>query len=80
MTPELWIAFFGWSTILHFGLLLFVTLVVLIGGKKVYRLQHKWFPIDHQTYVVVIYGFIGLWKLFLITFCLVPYITLRIIF
>jgi hypothetical protein len=38
-----------------------------------------WFPIPRETFNVLIYGFLGLFKIFFLTFNLVPYLALLII-
>ena len=46
---------------------------------SVYRLQSRFFPIPRETFNVVIYSFLGLYKIFVIVFCLVPYLALLIL-
>ena len=41
-------------------------------------MQSKWYPISREAFNVIIYSFLGLYKLFFITFNVVPYIALRI--
>jgi hypothetical protein len=45
----------------------------------VYRIQSRWFPISRDSFDLVIYGFIGLFKIFFLMFNLVPYIVLLLI-
>ncbi len=42
-------------------------------------MQSKWFPISRAAFNVAIYSFIGLFKMFLLAFNLVPYLALAIV-
>jgi hypothetical protein len=70
--------FFMWCTIINAVLLILTGLVLTFADDWVYRVQSKWYPISRDTFNVVIYSFIGLFKLFFITFNLVPYVALMI--
>jgi hypothetical protein len=45
----------------------------------VYRLQSRWFPLPRESFNVVIYSFLGLFKIFFIIFNVVPYLALLIV-
>ena len=70
--------FFMWCTILNVALLLFSSLMCICAGDWVYRIQSKLFSISKETFNVVIYSFIALYKLLVIVFNLIPYIALLI--
>lgn len=72
-------SFFMWCTIINGGLLLFSTLVMVIMPDFVYKVQSLWFPIPRQTFDVVIYSFLGLFKVLFIVFNIAPYAALLII-
>lgn len=72
-------SFFMWCTIINGGLLLFSTLVMIIMPNFVYKVQSLWFPIPRQTFDVVIYSFLGLFKVLFIVFNIAPYAALLII-
>jgi hypothetical protein len=71
--------FFMWCTILNAALLVLTGMVFTFAGDWVYCVQSKWYPISRDAFNVVIYSFIGLFKLFFMIFNLVPYVTLLII-
>jgi hypothetical protein len=71
--------FFMWCTILNAVLLVLTGMIFTFAGDWVYRVQSKWYPISRDAFNVVLYSFIGLFKLFFITFNLVPYVALLII-
>jgi hypothetical protein len=76
LTPR---AFFMWCTIINGGLLLFWTTAVMVAPDLVYRTQRRWFPLSKETFTVVIYSFLGLFKILFLVFNLVPYIALLIV-
>ena len=71
--------FFMWCTILNVALLLFSSLMCICAADWAYRIHNKWFSISRETFNVAIYSFIGLYKIFVIVFNVVPYIALLIV-
>ena len=51
----------------------------LLAPDWVYRMQANWFPIPRETFDVVIYAFLGLFKIVFIAFNAVPYVALLIV-
>ena len=72
-------AFFMWCTILNVALLVLSSLVCLCAGDRIYKKHSKWFSISRETFNVVIYSFIALYKILVIVFILIPYIALVIV-
>jgi hypothetical protein len=48
------------------------------AGDWVYQIHSKWFSISRDAFNVAIYSFIGLYKILIIMFNLVPWIALSI--
>jgi len=71
--------FFMWCTILNVALLALSSLMCLCAGDWVYRIHSKWFSIPREAFNVAIYSFIGLYKILVITFNLIPYVALLIV-
>ena len=73
--------FFMWCTILNVGLLLLSFFVVAVGfgGDVVYRIHSKWFSMPRDTFNAVLYLLIGVYKIFVFVFNIVPWIALKII-
>ena len=78
MNIQILSVFFMWCTIINFGLLILMSLILVCAGEWIYRIHSKWFPMSRETFNVVIYSFLGLYKTIFIVFCLVPYIVLLI--
>jgi hypothetical protein len=72
-------SFFLWSAILNVAVLMVAFLVCVVFGDFDYRMSSKWFSISRETFDIVIFSFVALYKLFIWTFNIVPYIALVII-
>ncbi len=81
MNIEILKLFFMWCTILNVALLVLSFLVVSFGFGRdfVYRMHSKWFPMPRETFNAVIYAVIGVYKIFVFVFNIVPWIALTII-
>jgi hypothetical protein len=71
--------FFMWCTILNMGLLIFSVLMLAFAGDFVYRMHGKWFSMSRETFNVVLYSFIGMYKIAVIAFNAIPWAVLAII-
>lgn len=71
--------FFKWCTIINAGLLIAATLMLLLVPDFTYHVQSMWIDISRETFNVVYYSMIGLFKIFFIVFNVVPWIALTII-
>ena len=72
-------AFFMWCTILNFALLSLSSLICICAGDWAYRIHSKWFSISRETFNVAIYSFLGLYKVLVFVFNLIPYVALLIV-
>jgi len=79
MTVELIAAILGWCTLINFGLLIWWLLFVVIAHDWTYRLHTKWFKISQEQFDAIHYSLMGVFKIGVITFNLVPYLALRIV-
>ena len=55
------------------------TLLGMFTPNLVYRSQSLFFPIPRETFDVVMYSFLGLFKIFFLVFNVVPFIALIIV-
>jgi len=72
-------AFFMWCTIINGVLLIFWITLCMVAPDLVYRTQKIWFPIPRESFDVVMYSFLGLFKIVFLFFNLVPYLALLIV-
>jgi len=71
--------FFMWCTVINGSLLILWITMCMLAPDLVYRTQYKWFPIPRETFNVVIYSFLGLFKILFLVFNLVPYVALVLV-
>ena len=72
-------AFFMWCTIINLGLLVLTSLVCSYLKDFSYQMNNRMFSISRETFNIAFMSFIGLFKLFVIVFNVVPYIALLIL-
>jgi hypothetical protein len=79
MDIEMLTKFFMWCTIINAGLLVFSFLIVAFASDFVYNIHSKWFPMPRETFNVILYSFMGAYKLIVYVFNIVPWVALVII-
>ena len=72
-------SFFMWCCIINGSLLAFWIIMLSAVPDLVYQTQRKWFPLEKEQFTVVMYGFLGLFKIFFMIFNFTPLIALLII-
>lgn len=72
-------AFFMWCTIIDGALLVLWITMCIMAPDLVYRTQSKWFPIPREIFNLIMYAFLGVFKIFFLFFNVVPYAALLII-
>ena len=71
--------FFMWCTIINGGFLFLWTIFFLFTPNLVFRTQSKWINISQENFTLVMYSFLGLFKILFLIFNDVPLIVLLII-
>ena len=71
-------AFFMWCSIINGGVFLVWGAMCLLAQDWVYRTQSVWFKIPRETFTVLVYGFLGLIKIVVLVFNIVPFVALSI--
>ena len=79
MDTEILTAFFMWCSIINGTLLALWIILCSLAPNLVYRTQSLSFPLPRETFDVIIYAFLGLFKIFFLVFNLTPYLALLII-
>jgi hypothetical protein len=69
-----------WCTIINVSLLLFTTVLWLLASNFIYRMHGKMYPMPRETFNAVFYLIMGLYKIFIFIFNVIPWIALMIIF
>ncbi len=78
MNAQMLSDFLMWCTILNAGFLILSSLIMMFAGDFAYGMHRRWFPMPRETFNVVIYSFLGLYKIFVIVFNLVPWVALML--
>lgn len=68
--------FFMWCTILNLVIFAFSSVMVIFCPDCIYNMNAKWFKISRESFDLIVYGWLGLYKIFFIMFSLVPYLAL----
>ena len=79
MTVEVILAVLGWCTLINYALLIWWFLFLALAHDWTYRLHTKWFKIPLEQFAAIHYSLMGVFKIGVIIFNLVPYLALRIV-
>ena len=71
--------FFMWCAIFNGALLTIWTLACLVVPELVYKTQSRCFPMPRETFNVVMYCFLGVFKILFLVFNAAPLLALIII-
>jgi len=71
--------FFMWCTVINVVLLALSFIFCAFARDWVYRMHGRWFPMPKETFTVVLYAFLGVYKMMFIMFSFVPYLALLIV-
>jgi hypothetical protein len=69
--------FLMWCTLVNVGFLILFALIFLTARDLVYRIHSQWFSFSRETFDLVFYSFLGIYKVFFIFFNLVPWLVLH---
>ncbi len=72
------ITFFGWCTVINFALLTFTSLLLFTLQEPIASLHSKLTGIAADKLLPMYFNYLGHYKILIIVFNFVPYITLKI--
>ena len=70
---------FKWMTIINVGLLVFSSFSIMLLRNILCKMHAKLFGIEEDQVAVVAYGYLGMFKILVIVFNIVPYIALLLL-
>lgn len=70
--------FFGWATLINFGLLSLTSIILMTMQKTIARIHGKLTGLDDAELAKAYFHFLAHYKTIIIVFNLVPYIVLKI--
>ncbi len=78
MDIQMLTTFFMWCTLLNVGLLIILFIMLLFAGDFVYKMHSKYFSMTRESFNASLYLIIGLYKIAVFVFNLIPWIALLI--
>ena len=72
-------SFFMWCSIINVAMLLWAFLFLWLAREWVYRLQSRFFPMPKEQWIAMIFTILGVYKMLVILFAVVPWIALLIV-
>ncbi len=70
---------FKWMSIINICLFIVSAILTMFLKKVVCKMHGKLFGIDESKISVVLYGYLGIYRIFILVFNLVPYCSLLIL-
>jgi hypothetical protein len=68
-----------WCTIINGAILIVWAASCALVPDLIYRMQSRWFPMPRETFTVVFYTLIGVFKMLVLVFNAVPYAALLLV-
>lgn len=78
MTHQTLTRVFMWCTIINGVILALWSLIYVFGGDRVYEIHSAIMPLERDDYNHMMFGFIGLYKILVYVFSVVPWLALLI--
>lgn len=78
MNVDQWREFFGWCTVVNFGLLLVYTVAILAGGRWIAGLHGSLFRLPEEGLRKSYYHYIAIYKSLILAFNFAPWLALTI--
>jgi hypothetical protein len=69
--------FFGWCTVINFGIILFTAVAILLMRDWMSELHGSMFGLDQEEVLESYFAYLANFKIVIIVFNLVPYLSLR---
>lgn len=70
--------FFGYCTVLNFGMLVFAGIILAVAGDLIHPIHKAMFGIPRDEFNVAVYRWLGSYKIAVLVLCLAPWIALEI--
>ncbi|NJN39833.1 MAG: hypothetical protein HC807_01790 [Gammaproteobacteria bacterium] len=69
----------GWCAVINLGLLVWWAFFILVARDWTYRMHRRFYRISEEAFDTIHYAGIGLFKIVVLVFNVVPYLALRIV-
>ena len=71
--------FFKWMTIINVSIFLISSVLIMLFKEMIAKLQGKLFGIKETDAALMVYGYLAIFKIFIIIFIITPYISLLLL-
>ena len=71
--------FFMWCTVINGAVLVIWTTIFAFAPEWVHCVQSRRFPIPRDTFNILMYAFLGMFKMLFLLFSVVPFVSLVLI-
>ena len=72
-------SFFGWCTVINYGVLLFWWIAYVASGGAVVRLHAGMFKLEEEKVRALHFQLMGAYKILIFIFCLAPWIAMHLV-
>lgn len=79
MDARFWAPFLLWSAAINYGVLVLCFLAHRLAHERVYRMHRRWFELTEARFDAIWYAWLGLYKLMIWFFLLVPALVLWLV-
>lgn len=79
MTLDQLTELFGWMTVINVGVFVLSALLGMVLRTVVAKMHGKLFGVDEDKVSIVGYGYLGVYRIFILVFNIVPYVSLLIV-
>lgn len=69
----------GWTALINYGILIFWFIAIISFRDTIFRLHSRWFSITREEFDRIHYGLMGVFKLLIFIFTLVPFLVIEFI-
>lgn len=71
--------FLGWCSVINVGLMLLSFLMMALMREVMYKFHSKLFSITESQFNAILYSFLGVYKVLVFVFNIVPYIAVSVV-
>ena len=68
-----------WCSVINVALMIVMFLILWLGRSWVYKMHSKMFPVTESQFNVIVYSFLGVYKLVIYMFNIIPWIAVCIV-
>ena len=72
-------SFFMWCTIINVGIMIAWVIVLASAPNFMYRMQTRWFPMPRESFNVIVYSALAMYRIVFVVFNLVPWVALLVV-